>query len=66
MAEFDPDAFLARSEKREKKSTGFDPDAFLKKTEPETPLPSTNNKGADANADVTLNSPCEKKFCVST
>jgi hypothetical protein len=54
MAEFDPDAFLARSEKREKKSAGFDPDAFLKKTQPETAL-QTFGRSTASMADSALN-----------
>jgi len=54
MAEFDPDAFLARDEKREKKSTGFDPDAFLKKTQPESAL-QTFGRSAASMADSALN-----------
>jgi hypothetical protein len=53
MAEFDPDAFLAREDKKKSRG-GFDPDAFLKKTEPETAL-QTFGRSAASLADSALN-----------
>ena len=50
MAEFDPDAFLAKKEKR----GGFDPDAFLAKTAPETAA-QTFGRSAASLADTALN-----------
>jgi hypothetical protein len=50
MAEFDPDAFLAKREKR----GGFDPDAFLAKTAPETAA-QTFGRSATSLADTALN-----------
>lgn len=50
MAEFDPDAFLAKKEKR----AGFDPDAFLAKTAPETAA-QTFGRSAASLADTALN-----------
>lgn len=35
MAEFDPDAYLAKEEKRRERTSGFDPDAYLAKTAPQ-------------------------------
>ena len=56
MAEFDPDAYLAKEPKREEKRGGraFDPDAYLKKTEPETPLQTFGRSSASL-ADSALN-----------
>jgi len=54
MAEFDPDAFLAKQDKRKERNTGFDPDAFLAKTAPETAA-QTFGRSAASLADTALN-----------
>jgi len=56
MAEFDPDAYLARTEKRKERTTNssFDPDAYLKKTAPETALQTFGRSSASL-ADSALN-----------
>jgi len=56
MAEFDPDAYLARTEKRKERTTNssFDPDAYLKKTAPETALQNFGRSSASL-ADSALN-----------
>jgi hypothetical protein len=51
MAEFDPDAFLAKDKEKKR---GFDPDAFLKKTKPETAL-QTFGRSTASMADSALN-----------
>jgi hypothetical protein len=52
MAEFDPDAYLNKEDK--KKKSGFDPDAYLKKTEPESALQTFGRSSASL-ADSALN-----------
>lgn len=52
MAEFDPDAYLNKQDK--KKKSGFDPDAYLKKTEPESALQTFGRSSASL-ADTALN-----------
>lgn len=54
MAEFDPDAYLARDEKRKEKTKGFDPDAYLKKSQPESAL-QTFGRSTASMADSALN-----------
>ena len=52
MAEFDPDAYLNKEDK--KKKSGFDPDAYLKKTQPESALQTFGRSSASL-ADSALN-----------
>ncbi len=40
--------------------------AFLSTKLPDRPVPSRYTNGEEANVVLTLNSPCEKKFSVST
>jgi hypothetical protein len=54
MAEFDPDAYLARQESKKERRGGFDPEAYLKKTEAESGL-QTFGRSAASLADTALN-----------